>query len=92
MLAEGPHLILFPSWVQVLERVLDMPDPAWNWALAGLCCEFRLMSTLLSTQCLARHSWQWAELLVLLGFGVVWVQFIPIAADLCPGVQKTPGA
>lgn len=51
--AEGLHFILFSSWVQVLERVSGMPDPAWNWAPAGPYCEFRLMSTLLLARCLA---------------------------------------
>lgn len=64
--AEGPHSILFCSWVQVLERALGMPDPAWNWAPSGPCCEFRLMSILLPAQLAAGRAanlaWIWCFL------------------------------
>jgi len=42
--AEGLRWILFPFWVQVLERVSGTPVPAWNWAPAGPWGEFRLVS------------------------------------------------
>lgn len=88
----GLYLIRFPSWMWVLERALGTHAPAWNWALTGPCCEFRIVSKMLPAWCLVRHGWQWAELLVSFGFGVVWVKFVPRAEELFPGVQKAPGA
>lgn len=47
---------------------------------------------MLPARWLVWHGWQWAELLVLFGFAVVWVKFIPREEELFPGVQKVPGA
>lgn len=47
---------------------------------------------MLPAWCVVWHGWQWAELLVLFGFAVVWVKFMPRAEELFPGVQIAPGA
>lgn len=75
-----------------MERALGTHAPAWNWALTSPCYEFRMVSKMLPARWLVWHGWQWAELLVLFGFAVVWVKFIPREEEFFPGVQKVPGA